>query len=168
MWKYLLSVHFEMSSEWPAKGPAEAADEVRIKGLIRGSPMITPAKLDIRSTSSADANGSGGAHVDIQQHSAASASNDSSGAKSQSNPAVEALLKLIEQLEKQLQREQQELKTATAQSNPDNPATLARVTGAQSGVATTLGQLQSAMQKLAEVLTQMGNSSSGTLLNTTA
>ena len=129
--------------------------------------MITPAKLDIRSTSSADASGSGGAHVDIQQRSAAAASNDS-GAKSQSNPAVEALLKLIEQLEKQLQREQQELRTATAQSNPGNPATLARVTGAQSGVATTLGQLQSAMQKLAEALTQMGDSSSGTLLNTTA
>jgi molecular chaperone GrpE (heat shock protein) len=131
--------------------------------------MITPAKLDVRSTSSADANGGSGAHVAMQQRSAAPASNDGSGAKSQSSsPAVEALLKLIEQLEKQLQREQQELKTATAQSNPDNPATLARVTAAQSGVATTLGQLQSAMQKLAEALTQMGDSSSGTLLNTTA
>jgi hypothetical protein len=130
--------------------------------------MTTPAKLDVRSTSSADANGGSGAHVDMQQRSATPASNDGNSAKSQSNPAVEALLKLIEQLEKQLQREQQELKTATAQSNPDNPATLARVTGAQSGVATTLGQLQSAMQKLAEALTQMGDSSSGTLLNTTA
>jgi molecular chaperone GrpE (heat shock protein) len=151
-----------------AKVLAGADDEVRIKGLIRGSPMITPAKLDVRSTSSADANGGSGVPGDIQQRSTTPASNDSSGSKLQSNPAVEALLKLIEQLEKQLQREQQELKTATAQSNPDNPATLARVTAAQSGVATTLGQLQSAMQKLAEALTQMGDSSSGTLLNTSA
>lgn len=151
-----------------AKVLADADDEELIKGLIRGSPMITPAKLDARSTSSADANGGGGAHVDMQQRFATLASNDSGSAKSQSSPAVEALLNLIEQLEKQLQREQQELKTATAQSNPDNPATLVRVTGAQSGVATTLGQLQSAMQKLAEALTQMGDSSSGTLLNTTA
>ena len=130
--------------------------------------MISPAKLDIRLTSSADANGSGGTHVDIPQRHTAPASDDSGGAKSSSSPAVEALLKLIEQLEKQLQREQQELKTATAQSDSNNPATLARVTGAQSGVATTLGQLQVAMQKLAEALTQMGDSSSGTLLNTTA
>lgn len=130
--------------------------------------MLTTAKLDVRSTSPADANGGNGAHVDMKQRSATPPSNDSASAKSQSNPAVEALLKLIEQLEKQLQREQQELKTATAQSSPDNPATLARVTGAQSGIATTLGQLQSAMQKLAEALTQMGDSSSGTLLNTTA
>jgi capsule polysaccharide export protein KpsE/RkpR len=131
--------------------------------------MITPAKLDLRSTSTADANGGGGVHVDIQQRSMAPASNDSGSAKPQGgSPAIEALLKLIELLEKQLQREQQELKTATAQSNPDNPATLARVTAAQSAIATTLGQLQSAMQKLAEALTQMGDSSSGTLLNTTA
>lgn len=105
--------------------------------------MIMPATLDLRSTSPADTSGSG-------------------------SPAVEALLKLIEQLEKQLQREQQELRTASAQSSPGNPATLARVIAAQSGVATTLGQLQSAMQTLAEALTQMGDSSSGTLLNTTA
>jgi chromosome segregation ATPase len=126
---------------------------------------MTPATLDQRPTSFTDAKG-GGTHVDIQPRSLP-ASNDSADAKSGS-PAVEALLKLIEQLEKQLQREQQELKTASAQRSPDNPATLARVTAAQSGVATTLGQLQSAMQKLAEALTQMGDSSSGSLLNTAA
>lgn len=166
--EYLLFVHFTGLVQPGTKVLAEVADGVPIKGLNCERSMISPAKLDVRLTSSADANGSGGTHVDLQQRSAASASNDSSGAKSQSSPAVEALLKLIEQLEKQLQREQQELKTASAQSDPNNPATLARVTGAQSGVATTLGQLQVAMQKLAEALTQMGDSSSGTLLNTTA
>lgn len=106
-------------------------------------------------------------HVPVKQNATASAANSSivSGTES---AVVKELLKLIQQLEKLLQRQEQELASATAHNHPGDSASLTRITAAQLAVTNTLGRLEQAMQALSQALLKAGDSSSGSLLNTSA
>ncbi|HEX7815225.1 hypothetical protein [Dyella sp.] len=131
--------------------------------------MIMQAKMEDHSTMSG---GLGGGRSGVTAYASAGARQPGSLALvstvSQGGAVVDALLEWVERLERQLQREQQELKAASAQQRSDIPATLARKASAQAAVSTTLGQLQEVMGRLAETLNQIGDSASGSLLDTSA
>lgn len=95
-------------------------------------------------------------------------SSDSSASAGASSVAVQTMLRLIAQLKKQLAQEEQALHKAMAQTKSDDPSGLARITGLQSAVTTTIGQLAIATNKLAAALVAEGQSSTGSQLNTSA
>jgi hypothetical protein len=81
---------------------------------------------------------------------------------------VKALQREIAQLQKQLAQEQQALHAATSGHKASDPASMARISALQSAVATTNGQLESAVTALSTALLEEGTSSSGSLVSTSA
>lgn len=90
-----------------------------------------------------------------------------SGGSSES-PTVQALRKQIEQLQKQLAQQEQQLRAAMAGGRDKDPANEQRIAALQSAVSTTMGQLSAAAARLAAALMAEGGSSSGSLVSATA
>lgn len=96
---------------------------------------------------------------------ASDGSDSSSGAAS---PTVQALKREIAQLQKMLAQQQEQLHAATSGPQAKDPANLARVTALQSAIATTLGQLESAVSALVTALLAEGGANSGSLVSASA
>ncbi|HEY9132054.1 MAG TPA: hypothetical protein VIM98_09885 [Dyella sp.] len=112
---------------------------------------------------------SGSTHVNVPvKQNAATSTADSSITSGTESAVVKELLKLIQQLEKLLARQEQELASASAHNHPGDSASLTRITAAQLAVTNTLGRLEQAMQALSQALLKAGDSSSGSLLDTSA
>lgn len=92
---------------------------------------------------------------------------DSSGSGGAS-PAVQALKREVAQLQKMLAQEQQQLHAATSGKQGRDPANLARISALQSAVATTVGELESAVSALSTAMLAESGSSSGSLVSTSA
>jgi hypothetical protein len=137
--------------------------------LAKAIDPQVPASSSPSASSSSETDSHSGTHihVPVKQSATASAANSSivSGTES---AVVKELLKLIQQLEKLLQRQEQELASATAHNHPGDSASLTRITAAQLAVTNTLGRLEQAMQALSQALLKAGDSSSGSLLDTSA
>lgn len=81
---------------------------------------------------------------------------------------MQVLQKQIERLQKQLARQEQQLRAAMSGGKADDPANAPRIAVLQSAVSTTMGQLSATVAKLAAALVAESGSSSGSLVSATA
>jgi chromosome segregation ATPase len=86
---------------------------------------------------------------------------------SKESDTVKALKKQIEQLQKQLQAQQQALQEVQS-SDQSAEAKAAAVAAAQTQIAGTAAALQTVTSALLQAVTDEGNSTSGSMVNTTA
>jgi len=86
---------------------------------------------------------------------------------SKESDTVKELKKQIEQLQKQLQAQQQALQKAQS-SNQNAEAKAAAVAAAQMQIAGTAAALQTVTSALLQAVTDEGNSTSGSMVSTTA
>lgn len=143
-------------------------DTSSIPVSIAGTPVT-----DSASASSADA--TSGARVNVQggsikspANSTAASGGGSDSSTSAASPTVQALLREIKQLRKMLAQQQQQLRAATSGPQAKDPANLTRVTSLQAAMATTMGQLESAVSALSAALLAEGSASSGNLVSASA
>lgn len=121
-------------------------------------------------TSSSTVTATGGASAGAA--SAGTGAGDSSGSSDSSSasasPTVTALKREIAQLQKMLAQEQQQLHAASAGQRGKDPANLAEISALQSAVATTMGQLESAVSALSTALLAESGSTTGSLVSASA
>lgn len=118
-------------------------------------------------STSGSAASSGNAATSSSPVAGAGSGGDSSSSGGAS-PAVQALKREVAQLQKMLAQEQQQLHAATSGKQGRDPANLARISALQSAVATTVGELESAVSALSTAMLAESGSSSGSLVSTSA